>query len=31
MGLAADKRLRGKFYLTTNGEEPYGKGYDVLV
>ncbi|XP_070501464.1 lipase member H-like isoform X1 [Chironomus tepperi] len=26
MGLAADKRLRGKFYLTTNAEEPYGRG-----
>lgn len=27
MGIAANKRLRGKFYLETNEEPPYGQNY----
>jgi hypothetical protein len=25
MGFGADRRLRGKFYLTTNGAPPFGR------
>ena len=29
MGYTADKRLRGKFYLTTNNAPPFGRNYIV--
>lgn len=29
MGFYADRRLRGKFYLSTNSEAPFGRNFQI--